>query len=104
MYKDFQKHLVAELDEIRQAGLYKNERIICSPQSSRIKLENGEEVLNFCANNYLGLADNPELMAAARQAMDERGYGMSSVRFMARRTPSCTQPASMPTAACLSRC
>ena len=82
MYKDFQKHLAAELDEIRQAGLYKNERIICSPQSSRIKLENGEEVLNFCANNYLGLADNPELMAAARQAMDERGYGMSSVRFI----------------------
>ena len=82
MYKDFQKHLAAELDEIRQADLYKNERIICSPQSSRIRLENGEEVLNFCANNYLGLADNPELMAAARQAMDERGYGMSSVRFI----------------------
>ncbi len=82
MYNDFQKHLAAELDAIRQAGLYKNERIICSPQGSRIKLEDGREALNFCANNYLGLADNPELMAAARQAMDERGYGMSSVRFI----------------------
>lgn len=82
MYNDFQKHLAAELDAIRQAGLYKNERIICSPQDSRIKLEDGREALNFCANNYLGLADNPELMAAARQAMDERGYGMSSVRFI----------------------
>jgi len=82
VYQKFQEYLVNELDAIRSAGLYKEERIIASPQSAKIRLESGEEVLNFCANNYLGLSDNPELIAAARQAMESRGYGMSSVRFI----------------------
>lgn len=81
MYSKFQQHLQNELAEIKEAGLYKNERLICSPQSAEIRV-NGQTVLNFCANNYLGLADNPELIAAAKRAMDERGYGMSSVRFI----------------------
>lgn len=83
MYKNFQKHLEKELADIREAGLYKNERIIVTPQSSDIKVEGNEgEVLNFCANNYLGLADNSRLIEAAKKAMDRRGYGMSSVRFI----------------------
>jgi len=81
-YQKFQEYLVNELDAIRSAGLYKEERIIVSPQSVKIRLESGEEVLNFCANNYLGLSDHPGLIAAARQAMETRGYGMSSVRFI----------------------
>lgn len=81
MYSKFQQHLQNELAEIKEAGLYKNERLICSPQSAEIRV-NGQTALNFCANNYLGLADNPELIAAAKRAMDERGYGMSSVRFI----------------------
>ena len=71
-----------ELQAIREAGLWKAERNIASPQSSKITLEGGAEALNFCANNYLGLADSPRLIAAAKKAMDERGYGMSSVRFI----------------------
>lgn len=83
MYTEFKKHLENELDEIRQAGLYKNERIITAPQSADIQVANTEgDVLNFCANNYLGLADNTRLVEAAKKAMDERGYGMSSVRFI----------------------
>lgn len=83
MYTEFKKHLENELDEIRQAGLYKNERIITTPQSADIQVANTEgDVLNFCANNYLGLADNTRLVEAAKKAMDERGYGMSSVRFI----------------------
>lgn len=83
MYTEFKKHLEKELDEIREAGLYKNERIITTPQSADIQVENTEgDVLNFCANNYLGLADNPRLVEAAKKAMDIRGYGMSSVRFI----------------------
>lgn len=85
MYADFQKHLTEELDAIQAAGLYKNERIIVSPQSSgiRVATKQGEaEVINFCANNYLGLADNEELIAAAKATLDKRGYGMSSVRFI----------------------
>jgi glycine C-acetyltransferase len=81
-YKKFQQHLNDELHAIRQAGLYKEERIISSPQSESIKLVSGQEVLNFCANNYLGLSDNPNLIAAAGKAMSSRGYGMSSVRFI----------------------
>lgn len=81
-YKKFQKHLSDELNAIRQAGLYKEERIISSPQSVSIRLTSGQEVLNFCANNYLGLADNPNLIEAAGKAMSSRGYGMSSVRFI----------------------
>ena len=82
MYQDFQKHLQTTLQEIRDAGLYKNERIIITPQSSGIKVEGGADVINFCANNYLGLADNKELIQAAKDRMDSRGYGMASVRFI----------------------
>ncbi len=83
MYTDFKKHLTKELQDIKEAGLYKNERVITTPQSSAIGVENTEgEVLNFCANNYLGLADNSRLIEAADKAMKERGYGMSSVRFI----------------------
>ncbi len=82
MYGSFQKHLQAELKAIDEAGLYKRERNICSPQGAEITLQDGSKALNFCANNYLGLADSPRLVAAAKKAMDERGYGMSSVRFI----------------------
>ncbi|MDR2840747.1 MAG: glycine C-acetyltransferase [Paludibacter sp.] len=82
MYANFQQHLEAEISEIVNAGLYKTERIITSAQSAEIKVNNTQEVLNFCANNYLGLADNPELIAAAKSALDTHGYGMSSVRFI----------------------
>lgn len=81
MYGKFQSHLQAELEQIKEAGLYKNERLIEGPQSAAIQVA-GKEVLNFCANNYLGLSNNPRLIAAAKKAMDERGYGMSSVRFI----------------------
>ncbi len=70
------------LDEIRDAGLFKSERIIASPQSAEITLEDGRTVLNFCANNYLGLADHPDIIAAAKQALDTHGFGMASVRFI----------------------
>ncbi len=82
MYGKFQKYLQDELKAIEEAGLYKRERNICSPQGAEITLEDGSKALNFCANNYLGLSDNPRLIAAAKKAMDERGYGMSSVRFI----------------------
>ncbi len=85
MYTEFQKHLQQTLQEIREAGLYKNERVIVTPQSSGIQVDNNGQrvdVINFCANNYLGLADNPELIAAAKERMDTRGYGMASVRFI----------------------
>lgn len=82
MYKNLQQHLQKELKSIEEAGLYKNERIIVSPQKAEIKVKTGQEVLNFCANNYLGLSDHPELIKAAKNALDERGYGMSSVRFI----------------------
>lgn len=81
MYQDFQKFLTNELQEIKAAGLWKNEREITSPQNANISVK-GDKVLNFCANNYLGLANNPRLIAAAKNAMDERGYGMASVRFI----------------------
>ena len=81
MYQDFQTHLTSELAAIKEAGLFKNERLIASPQGADIVV-NGKHVLNFCANNYLGLANHPALIAAAKKAMDERGYGMSSVRFI----------------------
>lgn len=81
MYQDFQKFLSNELQEIKNAGLWKNEREITSPQNANISVK-GDRVLNFCANNYLGLANNPHLIAAAKKAMDERGYGMASVRFI----------------------
>lgn len=81
-YSDFQKYLQTELADIQSAGLYKNERIIVSPQGAKIRISTGQEVLNFCANNYLGLSDNKELIEAAKEAMDSRGFGMSSVRFI----------------------
>ena len=82
MYNDFQAFLQKEIAGIREAGLYKNERIIASPQGGEITLQDGTKVLNFCANNYLGLANNPQLIAAAKEAMDTHGYGMASVRFI----------------------
>ena len=82
MYADFQKHLQTILSDIKEAGLYKNERVIITPQSSAIQVEGGKDVINFCANNYLGLADNAELIQAAKDRMDARGYGMASVRFI----------------------
>lgn len=81
MYQNFQEFLTKELQEIKAAGLWKNEREITSPQNANISVK-GDKVLNFCANNYLGLANNPRLIAAAKKAMDERGYGMASVRFI----------------------
>ena len=75
-------HLKVTLDEIRDAGLYKTERVITTPQSVEIKVQSGEEVLNFCANNYLGLADNSEVIAAAHKALDDHGFGLASVRFI----------------------
>ena len=80
MYKDFQKQLVKTLTEIEEAGLYRKERIIVSPQGTELTLEDGKKVLNFCANNYLGLSNNTELIEAAKRALDSHGYGMSSVR------------------------
>lgn len=82
MYGQFQQYLKAELKSIEEAGLYKRERTICSPQGAEITLADGSKALNFCANNYLGLSDNARLIAAAKKAMDERGFGMSSVRFI----------------------
>ncbi len=76
------KHLETTLEEIRTAGLYKTERVITTPQSVEIKVMGGEEVLNFCANNYLGLADDPQVIAAAHRALDEHGFGLASVRFI----------------------
>lgn len=81
MYGKIKEHLEHELAEIKAAGLYKNERIIESPQRAEITV-GGRQVLNFCANNYLGLSDNPRLIEAAKKAMNTRGYGMSSVRFI----------------------
>lgn len=81
MYGKIQEHLSNTLTEIREAGLYKEERFIESPQRAAIQV-NGKEVLNFCANNYLGLSDNPRLIEGAKQMMDKRGFGMSSVRFI----------------------
>ena len=83
MYENFKTHLKKELQDIKDAGLYKNERIIVTPQGAEIEVENTQgDVLNFCANNYLGLADDSRLIEAAKKTMDERGYGMSSVRFI----------------------
>ncbi|NLX67152.1 MAG: glycine C-acetyltransferase [Bacteroidales bacterium] len=82
MYGKMKQHLQEELRLIEEAGLYKKERIIISPQKAEIKIETGQQVLNFCANNYLGLSDHPRLIDAAKRALRERGYGMSSVRFI----------------------
>ncbi len=82
MYGKIKTHLEKELADIKEAGLYKNERIITSAQGAEITVSTGEEVLNFCANNYLGLSNHPDLVEAAKQALDSHGYGMSSVRFI----------------------
>ncbi|GHF59523.1 2-amino-3-ketobutyrate coenzyme A ligase [Streptomyces mashuensis] len=85
MFDSMREHLRTELQEIRDAGLYKSERVITSPQSAAIRVGDGGEggqVLNFCANNYLDLADHPEVIAAAKQALDDWGFGMASVRFI----------------------
>jgi glycine C-acetyltransferase len=76
------ERISAELDSIREQGLYKTERVIATPQSAAIKTADGREVLNFCANNYLGLADNPEVIKAAKDALDTHGFGLASVRFI----------------------
>ena len=82
MYGKMQQHLAKELAAIEEAGLYKREREIITPQGAQIKVSTGADVLNFCANNYLGLSDNPTVIEAAKKMMDRRGYGMSSVRFI----------------------
>jgi len=82
MYGKIKEHLTRELQAIEEAGLYKRERIITSPQDAVIKISTGEEVLNFCANNYLGLSSHPEVVAAAKETLDSHGFGMSSVRFI----------------------
>jgi glycine C-acetyltransferase len=82
MYNNYQNHLIKIIDEIKSAGLYKNERVIVSPQGAEIELNTGQKVLNFCANNYLGLSNNRSLIEAAKASLDDHGYGMSSVRFI----------------------
>ena len=82
MYGKIKEHLQKELQEIKDNGLYKKERIITSPQDAVIKISTGEEVVNFCANNYLGLSSNKEVIQAAKDTMDTHGFGMSSVRFI----------------------
>ena len=82
MYNKIKDHLGEELRTIKEAGLYKKERIITSSQDAVIKISTGEEVINFCANNYLGLSNDPQVIQAAKDTMDHHGYGMSSVRFI----------------------
>jgi len=82
MYSNYQDYLNTQLREIKEAGLYKNERVIVSPQGAEITLDTGQTVLNFCANNYLGLSSSKKLVEAAKHALDTHGYGMSSVRFI----------------------
>jgi glycine C-acetyltransferase len=82
MYGSFKEYLGEQIKTIRDGGLYKEERIIASPQGAVIKLTNGKEVLNFCANNYLGLSSHPKVVEAAKRGLDDRGYGLSSVRFI----------------------
>jgi glycine C-acetyltransferase len=82
MYTNYKSHLDSLLNEIKEAGLYKNERVIVSPQGAEIELNTGQRVLNFCANNYLGLSNDQSLVGAAKTALDDHGYGMSSVRFI----------------------
>src|SRR5687767_14939528 len=78
----FRQHLEKQLADIRAAGLYKNERVITTPQDARIRVASGAEVLNMCANNYLGLAEHPEVVRAAHDGLDKWGYGLASVRFI----------------------
>ena len=82
MNQDYKKHLQAELDSIKSSGLYKNERIIITPQGETIKVDTGIDVINFCANNYLGLSSHPDVVQASKDTLDTHGFGMSSVRFI----------------------
>lgn len=82
MYGKIKEHLEKEIQEIKDDGLYKRERIITGPQDAKIKISTGQEVINFCANNYLGLSSHPEVIQAAKDTMDSHGFGMSSVRFI----------------------
>lgn len=82
MYGAIKDHLKAELQKIKEEGLYKEERVITSPQGAEITIEGGKEVINFCANNYLGLSSHPEVIQAAKDTLDSHGFGMSSVRFI----------------------
>ncbi len=82
MYGTIKQHLTQELDEIRQNGLYKAERVISTPQDAHIAVGDGKPVLNMCANNYLGLAEHPAVIAAAHEGLERWGYGLASVRFI----------------------
>lgn len=82
MYGSFRDHVAAQLDDIRSQGLYKNERVITTPQDAHIGVTSGDEVLNLCANNYLGLAEHPDVAKAAHEGLDRWGFGMASVRFI----------------------
>ena len=82
MYGKFQQHLQNELKAIDEAGIYKRERKLITPQGAKVKVSTGEEVIIMCANNYLGLSSHPKVIEAAKNALDSRGYGMSSVRFI----------------------
>src|SRR3954468_2689761 len=82
MLAEFEKQLSQTLEEIKAQGLYKTERVITTPQDAHISVSGGKDVLNMCANNYLGLADHPALIAAAKAALDTHGFGMASVRFI----------------------
>jgi glycine C-acetyltransferase len=82
MYEQYKSFITKEIESIKEAGLYKNERIITSPQSAEITIQGGEKVYNFCANNYLGLSSHPEVIKAAKEAIDTHGFGLSSVRFI----------------------
>lgn len=122
MRGDFYKQLNSDLDTARAEGLFKEERIITSAQQADITVADGSHVINFCANNYLGLANHPELIAAAKNGMDTHGFGMASVRFICGTQDSHKQleqklasflgmedaiptpPASTPTAVCLRPC
>src|SRR6185312_15277696 len=122
MYDTLKPVLEQELAQIENAGLYKRERIITSPQGADITVQGGKHVINFCANNYLGLSAHPKIISAAKEATDTHGYGLSSVRFIcgtqdihktlekrspnfwAPKIPFFTQRHSTPTAGCLSRC
>ncbi|MFW6137342.1 MAG: glycine C-acetyltransferase, partial [Candidatus Aminicenantaceae bacterium] len=78
MYGRIKNDIEKEIQSIRESGLYKDERVIMTPQGAEIEVKDGKKVLNFCANNYLGLSSHPEVLEAAHRALDERGYGMSS--------------------------
>ena len=82
MYGKLKQHLQQELQAIQEGGIFKRERIITTPQGARVSVSTGEEVVVMCANNYLGLSSHPQVIQAAKDALDTRGYGMSSVRFI----------------------